>query len=148
MPFHTTEYRDKYLTENAERIKLQKREWSAKYRQTEKYRQYQKIWRNKNRDKARKYNARYSNRKRASESSFYDRDIIFDIYGGFCIICDKKINRNYLFPNPKAFTIHHLIPISIGGNDSANNVAPAHWVCNLRVGNKKPIAVKPIIFNG
>jgi 5-methylcytosine-specific restriction endonuclease McrA len=33
-------------------------------------------------------------------------------------------------------TIDHVLPISKGGLDTMENVALAHWICNIRKGNK------------
>jgi 5-methylcytosine-specific restriction endonuclease McrA len=110
-----------------------------------------KNWQRKNIDKVRQIHADVMNRRRArlrqSPAEKYNRNFIFDRFGGYCIVCNESIDKTVKFPSPMSFTIHHLIPISKGGADILNNVAPAHFRCNVMVGSKIPIAVKPRVFN-
>lgn len=80
------------------------------------------------RPRYRKAAALYKARKRGAlitevihPFSIYDRD------HGRCHICHWPVSR-------KKFHLDHLIPISLGGNHTAVNVAIAHPRCNLRRG--------------
>jgi 5-methylcytosine-specific restriction endonuclease McrA len=33
-------------------------------------------------------------------------------------------------------TLDHLTPLSLGGEDTKENVKLAHWICNIRRSNK------------
>lgn len=81
-------------------------------------------------------------------SEKYNRLEIYKKFGGYCIVCDEKIHLKYKHPHRMAFTIHHLIPIKLGGDDLIGNIAPAHFKCNVSVGIKKPIMVIPKVYYG
>lgn len=52
-----------------------------------------------------------------------------------CHICGKQV-LDVRVPDHMAPTVDHLIPISDGGTDSAENVALAHFICNTRRGTR------------
>lgn len=58
--------------------------------------------------------------------------------GKRCHICKKIIDIN--LPGNTRFgpSIDHLIPISWGGTNDANNLALAHFICNTVRGNREP----------
>jgi 5-methylcytosine-specific restriction endonuclease McrA len=45
---------------------------------------------------------------------------------------DLSLARNSRF----GATIDHVIPISKGGLDVLDNLRLAHWICNIKKGNK------------
>lgn len=47
-----------------------------------------------------------------------------------CQLCGKKVNPKYIGNHPMAPSIDHIIPISLGGSDTPNNVQLAHRECN------------------
>ena len=57
---------------------------------------------------------------------------VLNTYGDVCHLCNK----------PGADTADHLIPRSLGGDNSIDNQRPAHRSCNSRRGNR-PL-IKPI----
>lgn len=131
-----------------ESIKQYSREYY--YKNKDRHRENMKQWKLANPDRAKKLHADVQARRRAKlravKSDGYERLYIFHRFAGICIVCDEDINLELLFPHPDSFTIHHLIPISKGGDNTRNNVAPAHFKCNLMVADKMPIAVKPKVL--
>ncbi|WP_227979969.1 HNH endonuclease [Nocardia spumae] len=51
-----------------------------------------------------------------------------------CHICRRNTDRSKVVPHPKAPTIDHLIPLSLGGTHEPANVATACFLCNSRKG--------------
>lgn len=140
--------RKRYLL-NKEAIK----EYSRKHYRDNKDRHSEnsKKWKNQNPEKYKKIHADVQLRRRARLASVkndnYKRVDVYNRFGGYCIVCDDKIDLAVKFPDKNYFTVHHLIPISKGGDNTSKNVAPAHLICNIRVGVKIPIAIKPRVYN-
>lgn len=57
--------------------------------------------------------------------------VLFELHAWKCWVCKGDINRNLRVPNWEAATIEHIIPISRGGTHTWDNVAPAHYRCNM-----------------
>jgi len=116
----------------------------------DKHRQNNINWIKNNPDKSKRIHADVMQRRRARlkgvKSDNYNRLDIYKKYGGFCIICNENIDLAIKHPNKQCFTIHHLMPISVGGDNTESNVAPAHFICNVMAGNKVPIAIKPRVY--
>jgi len=47
-----------------------------------------------------------------------------------CQLCRKKVNRNAVVPHPKAPTLDHILPLSLGGTHEPANVQLACFMCN------------------
>lgn len=64
---------------------------------------------------------------------------IFERDGWACKIsgCEfGPLRRDQVWPEPLSPVIDHIIPLSLGGTDTAPNKRAAHGICNLRKGNK------------
>lgn len=61
-----------------------------------------------------------------------------------CSICGLPINVSLHYPNPWSLTIDHIIPISKGGTTHPDNLAPAHFRCNRRKGEKLELTIDEI----
>lgn len=61
---------------------------------------------------------------------------LFELHGWVCALCREPINRYLRKPHYMAATVEHLVPISAGGTHTWDNVAPAHYICNMTKGNK------------
>jgi len=137
---------------NKEKTRERRNNYAKKYYQENKgiVIKKNKLWALKNPEKHKKIHADVQLRRRARLSSVandgYKRMDVFNRFGGVCIVCDELIDLDLRFPSKRSFTIHHLIPISKGGDNTSKNVAPAHFYCNVKVGNKVPIAVKPKVL--
>jgi HNH endonuclease len=61
-----------------------------------------------------------------------------DIYvrdGWKCCICGGRVDSSRSWPDPWVATLDHVRPVSRGGTHTQDNLATAHWVCNLIKGN-------------
>ena len=56
--------------------------------------------------------------------------------GWRCQICKLKVNPRYTGAHPKAPSLDHIIPLSLGGTHEPSNVQLAHFGCNARKGNR------------
>lgn len=103
----------------------------ARYRaNTEKWREQERKWIIKNREKKRAAWRRWDARKRGSGGngiSAKDWDDIKDVWGNACAYCGDKSSH---------LTQDHVIPLSRGGQDEIGNVVPACKSCNSSKGNK------------
>lgn len=149
------ENREKLLTRAKKRYELKKdgiKAYSREHYQNNKERhgKLSRKWQSENIERYRITHARIEANRRARKrnglAEKYSRFDIYDKFGGLCIVCDKRIDLWLRFPSLNSFTIHHIIPLSRGGDDIIKNVAPAHFGCNLSVGAKVPIAVRPKVY--
>lgn len=53
-----------------------------------------------------------------------------------CGICNGDIDMNLPHPHPMSASIDHIIPISVGGTHTWDNVQSAHLTCNIKKSNK------------
>lgn len=79
----------------------------------------------------------YSKKRRAAmrRGDKIDRLAVFDFFGWVCNICGDDIDQSLRFPNERAATLDHIIPLSKGGRHVWENVAPAHACCNASKGD-------------
>lgn len=64
--------------------------------------------------------------------AIYERD------GGRCALCLGDVDRTIRWPDGRAASIDHIVPVSRGGTDGSSNVQLAHLVCNIRKNDKLP----------
>ena len=48
-----------------------------------------------------------------------------------CWICKRRIGKTLKYPHPRSASIDHLIPLALGGDDTAFNKKAAHIRCNI-----------------
>lgn len=70
----------------------------------------------------------------ASESYSLPEIAVRDGYR--CGLCNRKVNMRLVGPYDMAPSIDHIVPLSRGGDDTTANVQLAHWLCNIRKGNR------------
>lgn len=63
-------------------------------------------------------------------------DEVVRTYGTKCDICSEEIDLSVARTSRLGLTVDHVIPLSKGGADTIDNMRPAHWICNVRKGNK------------
>ena len=82
-------------------------------------------------------------RKRAAEKTepIYRRKV-FERDNWTCRLCKKPVAQDALVPHPKAATIDHILPLSLGGSHTYTNVQCAHFICN----SKKSANVRQLSF--
>ena len=101
-------------------------------------------WRKENPEKFRQHNNANGRRRRARKFDNgyipYTLDQVLEEYGSVCYLCEKPID---LTASRKAgvgnwqigLHLDHAIPLSKGGMDCLENVAPTHAICNLDKGS-------------
>lgn len=65
-----------------------------------------------------------------SPADVYERD------GWLCGICGTQVDRTAVYPDPMSPSLDHVLPLSLGGHHTLENVALAHLSCNVRKGNR------------
>lgn len=56
----------------------------------------------------------------------------------------RPIRKDLKYPHPRSKSIDHIIPLSLGGDDTAVNKRAAHFACNLRRGNRMSAEQLPL----
>lgn len=100
-----------------------------------------KRWQRRNPEKARIIATNAARDRRARKKSQFvesvKRDVVYEMHGGMCGICEGFIDRNspealgYIAKGKSWFHVDHIIPLSKNGSHSYINVQPAHPKCNL-----------------
>lgn len=65
------------------------------------------------------------------------RTAIYERDGWTCMLCGKAIDRSRHHPDPMSASLDHVVPLSMGGTNAAENLQASHLACNISVGNKK-----------
>lgn len=86
-------------------------------------------WKRRNPDKVLDYQHRRRARMRAADYEPIDRQRVFDRDNWTCHLCRQPV------PHATA-SVDHLVPIADGGSHTYANVATAHIACNVRRGRK------------
>ncbi len=74
-------------------------------------------------------------RRGESYDGVSDREI-FDRDRWRCWLCRKVIGRKIRYPHPRSASIDHIVPLSLGGDDTALNKRAAHLTCNMTRSNR------------
>jgi len=64
------------------------------------------------------------------EHEDFDPADIFDRDGWRCGLCGKPVRKDYQWPDPRARSLDHILPLSKGGAHTRANVQLAHLRCN------------------
>ena len=98
-------------------------------RSREKHPETRRCWQKKNKDKLRNYSATRKARLAGNGGNLTVEEwyAILDFYGHKCLCCGRGNVR---------LTIDHVVPISLGGKHSADNVQPLCGPCNSRKKDK------------
>lgn len=73
--------------------------------------------------------ARQNRSRTGAASPYFDREI-FERDGWMCWLCNEPVDPSLSRKDRRGATIDHVIPLSRGGSDEADNVRLAHWGCN------------------
>jgi hypothetical protein len=73
--------------------------------------------------------------RRGAVSERFDPHYIYKRDGWTCHLCGKRVLKDKVVPHPKAPTIDHVVPLSMGGAHTKQNVRCAHFICNSLKGN-------------
>jgi hypothetical protein len=60
----------------------------------------------------------------ALRSYIYRRD------RGVCHLCRRRVAMTKAAPHPRSPVLDHLVPLSLGGSTTRDNLRLAHWLCN------------------
>jgi len=71
------------------------------------------------------------------EEQLVTRVAIYERDNWVCQLCMKPIDRTLRYPEPMSASLDHIVPLSKGGENSAENFQASHLVCNISVGNRK-----------
>ncbi|AOT23214.1 HNH endonuclease [Mycobacterium phage Taquito] len=55
-----------------------------------------------------------------------------------CHVCGEPIDYQAHHLDPLSFTIDHITPLALGGEDTLDNLGPAHRKCNRDKSDKPP----------
>lgn len=74
--------------------------------------------------------ASYARGKGAPVVDHVDWRAIFERDGWVCGICHKPVDPALEGPDEEAACINHIVPLSHGGEHTAENLQCAHWICS------------------
>lgn len=117
---------ERWATENPER----RAAWLKSY--------YKDKWANDPEFRHRQ-NAKKLRRKRllaGAVQETYTRLSVFEKDGWVCQLCGGAIDPSLPWPDRMAASVDHIVPISLGGDDTFDNVQAAHSGCNSSKGNR------------
>ena len=65
-----------------------------------------------------------------------DRVVIYERDEWVCQLCMESIDRTLRYPDPMSASLDHVVPVSMGGDNSAENLQASHLRCNHVKGNR------------
>lgn len=75
-------------------------------------------------------------RLRAVKVEIFAHAEVFERDGWVCQLCGEPVDRSAIFPDCRAPSLDHIVPLSLGGEHSRANTQCAHLGCNIRKGNR------------
>lgn len=81
-------------------------------------------------------NSNYVAKKKSNGREPYTREEIFVRDALKCHLCQELVDLTLKKPHPMSASVDHLVPVSLGGPDTKNNVKTAHLRCNIQRGTK------------
>lgn len=85
------------------------------------------------RDRNRQKNSKRRNYRYISQSKFMEISIRDE---WTCHLCGEQVDETLPRLAAKGASLDHVIPLSKGGTDDPENLKLAHFICNVRKGNK------------
>ena len=79
---------------------------------------------------------RYRSRMASVEHEEFIASEIYERDRWRCGICGKKVNKKLRHPDLLSPTLDHITPLSLGGPHTRDNVQLAHYICNIKKGNR------------
>lgn len=123
----------KWRLNNLERARAyDKKRWPEKYRKHKKaIKDYNKRYQENNKDKRAEWEAQRRARLNGGKTEDYSRYDIYKRDDGICYLCGDPIDIELEWPDTMSFSIDHVYPISLGGDDTVENVKSTHLRCNI-----------------
>jgi 5-methylcytosine-specific restriction endonuclease McrA len=66
---------------------------------------------------------------------FIGPEIVYKKAGYVCGICNKPVDPSLDYPDPESPSLDHIMPLSLGGTHTWDNVQLAHLRCNEKKNN-------------
>lgn len=66
---------------------------------------------------------------------------VFERDGWVCGLCDEPVPPEAVYPDPLSASLDHVVPLSLGGAHSLENVQLSHLRCNVRKGAREDFVV-------
>jgi len=83
-----------------------------------------------------RYRRAFLKRQGVSNPLRISADVLIERDGNVCHLCDTEIDLSLARNSRFGATIDHVIPLSKGGLDVLDNLKLAHWICNIKKGNR------------
>lgn len=79
---------------------------------------------------------KFLKRQQVSNPMRISADVLIERDGNICHLCNVEIDLSLARNSRFGATIDHVIPLSKGGLDVMDNLKLAHWICNIKKGNR------------
>ena len=83
-----------------------------------------------------RYRIKTAKRQKIMNPIRISADVIIERDGNMCHLCNAEIDLTLARNSRFGATIDHVIPVSKGGADTLENMRLAHWICNIKKGNR------------
>ena len=83
-----------------------------------------------------RYRVKTAKRQKIMNPIRISADVIIERDGNVCHLCNSEIDLSIARNSRFGATIDHVIPVSKGGEDTLDNMRLAHWICNIKKGNR------------
>jgi 5-methylcytosine-specific restriction endonuclease McrA len=83
-----------------------------------------------------RYRIKTAKRQRVLNPIRISADALIERDGNICRLCSTEIDLNLARNSRWGATIDHIVPLSKGGSDELDNLQLAHWICNIKKGNR------------
>jgi len=83
-----------------------------------------------------RYRVKTAKRQKVMNPLRISADVLIERDGNSCHICNQDIDLSLARNSRFGATIDHVIPLSKGGVDELDNLKLAHWICNIKKGNR------------
>lgn len=83
-----------------------------------------------------RYRVKTAKRQGVAKPARLSADALIERDGNLCRLCDTEIDLALARNSRFGATIDHIVPLSLGGLDDIENMQLAHWICNIKKGNR------------
>ena len=83
-----------------------------------------------------RYRIKTAKRQGVAKPARLSADALIERDGNLCRLCNTAIDLSLARNSRFGATIDHIVPLSLGGSDDIENMQLAHWICNIRKGNR------------
>ena len=122
----------RWRLENPEKRSIWNKQNLSKYR--ERHNEVARIWAGNHKEQVKEIQSAKRSRRRNVVTEKVTLNSLKQKAAGKCGICLESLDFSLIFPNPFSISIDHIIPLSLGGNHTEDNLQLAHLQCNTRKG--------------